>query len=291
MSPQVIGFLLMICAALFGGSVPSVSKIVLQVFSPTQAFFMRVVVASILFAIFISVSKHRYSLKTFKSQWKVSLLMVVNSGCAIFALNYIPSALVPIIYATIPLMTLIMLKYRDRSHTLSVYQLVGIITGFLGVLIATYGSLHTIAMAAHAWIGVGMILLGAFCFSLYSILSKSMQQSSTPIHITFTMTLVATIIMLPLGIIDFMQHDYFVYVQPKHVVALLATGVIGTVAFYICYQYAIKKTSPQVASLFTYIQPVFAVGLSILLIGEQITPIFITGSVLAIAGASLASKK
>jgi drug/metabolite transporter (DMT)-like permease len=43
--------------------------------------------------------------------------------------------------------------------------------------------------------------------------------------------------------------------------------------------------------MLTYIQPPFAVALSVLLVGESITPIFIIGSVLAIAGASLASKK
>jgi drug/metabolite transporter (DMT)-like permease len=291
MSPQVIGFMLMVCAALFGGSVPAVSKIVLEVFPPITTLFLRVLITTIIFALIVGFRRERFQIATFRDLARVSLLLVVNTACAIFALRFIPSALVPILYATSPLMTLLIQKYENPQHSMTTRQLSGIGLGFVGVLVAISGSTINIALSPNTWIGVGLILLGSFCFSLYGIRSKSIQKRYSPTHITLSMTILATLVTAPFALFDLATHHYLARIELRHILALFATGAIGTVAFYMCYQYAIKHTNAQTASMLTYIQPPFAVALSVLLVGESITPIFIIGSVLAIAGASLASKK
>jgi drug/metabolite transporter (DMT)-like permease len=101
----------------------------------------------------------------------------------------------------------------------------------------------------------------------------------------------ATIIMLPFTLIDYVSHPYIQNITWIHITALIATAVIGTVLFYSVYQYTIKHTDSVTVSLFTYLQPIFAIILSIVLLSESVNLIFIIGTATTLVGAYLASNK
>jgi drug/metabolite transporter (DMT)-like permease len=121
-------------------------------------------------------------------------------------------------------------------------------------------------------------------------MSKNFQSHYSPIHITYTMTLTAMCITAPFAFVDIVTHSYLSQIHIRHVVALITSGAVGTVAFYMCYQYAIKYIGPHAASLMTYIQPIFAIFLSIILVGDVITPLFVLGGICAVGGAYIIVK-
>ncbi len=206
------------------------------------------------------------------------------------ALKYIPTALIPVVYATIPFITLLMNKILKRSDVITMQRVWGIAIGFAGVVVATVSrGLASVNMGVI--FGVLCILAGSISFSLYTILSKGHQQKTYPLHLVFSTTLMATIVMMPFTLIDYILNPYIQNITWIHVSALIATGVIGTVLFYSVYQYTIKHTDSVTVSLFTYIQPIFAIILSILLLGESVNSIFIVGTVITLVGAYLASNR
>lgn len=284
-------FLLIILTALCGSMVPSVSKISLEVVAPVSALYIRMLLSAILFTILFHVLHRPYSLNVFRHTWKMSFLLVINFACMFFSLNYIPSALVPIVYATSPLFTILLQKLLKSSERITTMKIIGILMGFVGVIITSVGVNRFGVLSTHTIIGVGSILVGSLSFSLYTILSKKHQQRFDPLHITYTVTLLVTVLLLPLFIVEYVQHPYLALLAPRHFASFSTTAIIGTVLFYSLLQYSIKHSDSSTASLFSYIQPVFAVALSILLVGESITVLFVIGAIITLAGAYIASKR
>ncbi|PLZ02543.1 EamA family transporter [Burkholderia sp. WAC0059] len=74
-------------------------------------------------------------------------------------------------------------------------------------------------------------------------------------------------------------------------VAFLYLMLIGTMAAYVAYGYLIRHTSPAVASSCMYVNPVVAIALGALLLGEPVTrpTLLATALILASVGISFAS--
>lgn len=281
--------MLILASALFGASVPSVSKIALEVVSPVGALFFRALLSTILFALYFSIIRRPYSMNTLQRTWKYSLLLVFNFAAALIALGYIPTALIPVVYATIPLITLLLNKLINKTEVISPLRIVGILVGFLGVFLATV-SRGFASINSDVIFGVMWILAGSVSFSLYTILSKKHQRNTDPLHLIFSSTILAACITLPFVISDYISHPYLLDITWVHFLALVVTAVIGTVLFYSVYQYSIKHSDSVTVSLFTYIQPIFAILLSILLLGETVNAIFVLGTAITLTGAYLASR-
>lgn len=277
-------------SALFGATVPPISKIALEVVSPIGALFIRALLSTVLFLIIFLLIRKPYSFSTLKKTWGFSLLLVFNFICMLVALKYIPTTLIPVVYATIPFITLLINKILKTGDIITRQRILGIAIGFLGVFVATV-SRGIASVNTGVIFGVMCILAGSVTFSLYTVLSKGHQQKTHPLHLIFTTTLMATIIMLPFTLIDYVSHPYIQNITWIHITALIATAVIGTVLFYSVYQYTIKHTDSVTVSLFTYLQPIFAIILSIVLLSESVNLIFIIGTATTLVGAYLASNK
>lgn len=280
----------MALSALFGATVPSISKIALEVVSPIEALFIRVFLSSVLFVGLFVIIRKPYSFSILQKTWKFSLLLLINFVCMIVSLKYIPTALIPVIYATVPVITVILNKILHTEEKVSLERIIGILLGFAGVFLATV-SRGLSAVTMGVVFGVACILAGSVAFSLYTIISKKYQRSIHPLHLTFSATLVATIFLLPVVGLNFIFAPQTLQFTLRHSSALLATGLIGTVLFYSIYQYAIKHSDAVTASLFTYIQPLFAVALSVVLLGETVNMMFVMGTMTTLFGAYLATNK
>lgn len=281
----------MVLSALFGATVPSISKIALEVFSPLETLLARVALSSALFIVLFAIIRKPYSFLILQKTWKFSLLLLLNFVCMIVSLRYIPTALIPVVYATVPFITVIINRVLKTKHKVNSRRLTGILIGFAGVFLATVSrGISTVTIGVV--FGVVCILTGSVAFSLYTIVSKKFQQNTHPLHLTYSATLVATIILFPfVGLNLLLTPHVYQQLTLRHISALLATGLIGTVLFYSIYQYTIKHSDAITASLFTYIQPIFAVALSIILLGERVNVIFILGAIATLFGAYLATNE
>ncbi len=76
----------------------------------------------------------------------------------------------------------------------------------------------------------------------------------------------------------------------RHLLAALATGILGSGMFYLVYQWALAAGSEVAANLFTYLQPVATILMAVVLLGESVGWSFVIGGVLAVIGAHVARK-
>jgi drug/metabolite transporter (DMT)-like permease len=118
------------------------------------------------------------------------------------------------------------------------------------------------------------------------VLSKDKQKEYSPIEITVyyaIFTLILSVILIPL------ESGHFVIPPSNALFSILYSGIAGTALFYLLYQYAIKISSPLIASMVLYLEPIFTFIWAIFLLGEKITIGLIAGMVLVLIGVYIAS--
>jgi drug/metabolite transporter (DMT)-like permease len=71
------------------------------------------------------------------------------------------------------------------------------------------------------------------------------------------------------------------------VVAFLYLMLIGTMAAYVAYGFLIRHTSPIIASSCMYVNPVVAVALGALLLGEPVTHSTVIATIVILASVGL----
>lgn len=88
---------------------------------------------------------------------------------------------------------------------------------------------------------------------------------------------------------NFLRINYFD--KPLAFTSFIYMGTLGTTLALFLYQYAQTKIEASEAVLFTYLQALFVIPLSILLLQEKITPVLIVSSAIIIIGIIIAEKR
>jgi drug/metabolite transporter (DMT)-like permease len=220
--------------------------------------------------------------------WVVSLLLNVIPG-VFFALaeTEVTSVLAGIINAVTPLMTLLAIMVVTRDEKPKLYQVVGILIGFIGVL-----------TVLGAWKGLGdnplwaiLILLAAvtcygfsFPYSRRFILPQKLQPES----IAAGQVTMGALTLLPFFIYNGV--DKYEY-QPMPVLAMVALGVFGSGFAYIWNFKVMALAGSAIASSVTYLTPVVAVIVGVIFLQESIYWYEPVGALIVLLGAAIGQNR
>jgi drug/metabolite transporter (DMT)-like permease len=220
--------------------------------------------------------------------WVVSLLLNVIPG-VFFALaeTEVTSVLAGIINAVTPLMTLLAIMVVTRDEKPKLYQVVGILIGFIGVL-----------TVLGAWRGLGdnplwviLILLAAvtcygfsFPYSRRFILPQKLQPES----IAAGQVTMGALTLLPFFIYNGVEKYEF---QPVPVLAMVALGVFGSGFAYIWNFKVMAIAGSAIASSVTYLTPVVAVIVGIIFLQESIYWYEPLGALIVLLGAAIGQNR
>jgi len=283
-------FWIILLAGMLGGSIPTISKIALEVFKPFTLVMIRFLSACLFLLPFIVKSKE-LSLNKFKQLFLTALFGALNPILFIIGLQFTKAQLAIMIFAGVPAMTVLYLTVFKKEK-IKIEKIVGVIVGFLGVSIVVLLPLLEQGKAnLSAWSN-GLIFIASMMFLVYGLMSKEKQRKLkvTPLALTFYFSLVAFIISIPFSIYELNVYN-LVNIGVKHILSILYLGIIGTGIMYLIYQYALKLSSELTANLFIYLQSIFGVLLPFFVLGEKITLPFIIGGSLALIGAKIAGEK
>jgi drug/metabolite transporter (DMT)-like permease len=220
--------------------------------------------------------------------WVVSLLLNVIPG-VFFALaeTEVTSVLAGIINAVTPLMTLLAIMVVTRDEKPKLYQVAGILIGFIGVL-----------TVLGAWKGLGdnplwaiLILLAAvtcygfsFPYSRRFILPQKLQPES----IAAGQVTMGALTLLPFFIYNgVVKYEY----QSAPVLAMVALGVFGSGFAYIWNFKVMALAGSAIASSVTYLTPVVAVIVGIIFLQESIYWYEPVGALIVLLGAAIGQNR
>ncbi len=203
----------------------------------------------------------------------------------------LPSGLTGLLVATVPLFAAVIAFTGGDRAVLRPARLIGLIVGFVGVGIIVAGP-GLAAGGTAGLIAIGEVLLVALCYAIAPFI-VARQLKGVPALGTITLSLAAVgVFYLPIALLT--QHE------PPTVrssLSLVALAVLCTAVAFIVFFALIDRVGPARAPLFTYVNPVVAILLGVLILGEQITiglvigfPLVIAGCWLAATGGTLRSK-
>jgi drug/metabolite transporter (DMT)-like permease len=265
------------------------AKIVVQALDPYSAAFLRFFVASIVMLPFFLRENNRGK-HILRDLVPLSLLLTANIACYYIGLMSSTANAAALIYAGLPLVTAI-LAHRFIHEQLTVKRLMGIVIGLCGViLIALLPVLEKDAAISGSLWGNTFFVIAILVFPWYTVGSRRAITilKYSPVTLTSVSLFTTTIVFFCISLFTFRSENIPHLLQPSIILLSLYLGILVTAATYLLYQWAVKYSSATTAALGSYLQPVFAVILNIIFLHEAVTPLFLLGGIIVLAGVVIA---
>jgi drug/metabolite transporter (DMT)-like permease len=126
--------------------------------------------------------------------------------------------------------------------------------------------------SAHATdylLGDVLILVNAISYSVYFILVKPLMEHYSPLHVIRWVFTLGFLMILPFGWAQAAAVDFGVW-EAQHFIALAGVVITGTFLAYYFNTYGIRHLGAATTGAYIYTQPVFAVIIAALVLGEEL---------------------
>jgi drug/metabolite transporter (DMT)-like permease len=259
-------------------------RIAVEELPPLFAAAARFFIAGILLYAFM---RFRGAAAPTPRQWRnlsiVALFLFVAEYAPLFwAEKFVPSGVVSVLAATIPIMTLIAEAAILREKHLRPGAIIATLIGFSGVAILllrgqdrTFGLLPCVA-----------VLAGSVGWTLGSVFNRSMDlPKSRPVTAGATMMLGGIgLFALSAG---FGEMHPFPHISLRAAGALLYLIVLGSLVAFTAFVWLIGHMSASRVSSYAYVNPIIAVAIGYFWAGEPITPRILAGTALVLVSVFL----
>ncbi|MCP3399623.1 DMT family transporter [Bradyrhizobium sp. CCGB20] len=199
---------------------------------------------------------------------------VIPFSLIVIGQTFIPSGLASILNATTPLFTVLVMA-AAREQALQTQRVAGVALGLAGVIILRGWGIET---RDGQGFGILLCLGGAFSYGLAALAARRLLKDSPPLG-TATFQLMASTVMMAVvaGTVE----------QPWHLpmpglttwLAVLGLAGLSTALAYIVFFQIIRRSGATNVMLVTLLNPVTAILLGWLVLGEPISAREIAGAV------------
>lgn len=205
-----------------------------------------------------------------KVMWNqaVSGLLMITLGISVvgWAEVYISSGVAAIICSMMPIWTILINLVVSQEEKPNWIIVIGLATGLSGIVIIFSEHLVDFSNSNYT-LAIVLTFLANLCWAAGSIWVKKKNQNVSPFLGAGLQMTFGGLFLIPLSLLldDYSQVRFSSEVG----YALLYMSMVGSVAAYACYSYAIKKLPMTLVSLYAYINPIVAVVLGWLVLAEK----------------------
>ncbi|MFW9078528.1 DMT family transporter [Pseudomonas sp. P2757] len=211
--------------------------------------------------------------------------------CFFYGLNYINASRASLIVALNPAVIGLAswLLFKERLSRAKVAGIAICIAG-AGVVIVSRNP-QLLATTADAWIGDLLILGCVLGWGVYSLFSRSLNQSLGPLQtVTFSILLGTLMLWTLAAVRGELSWSALTQLGTTQWLSLIYLGLLGSALAYIGYYHGIRQIGATRAGVFIALNPLTAVIFGALLLGEQLTASMGLGGTLILAGIYLCNK-
>jgi drug/metabolite transporter (DMT)-like permease len=199
------------------------------------------------------------------------------------AQQWVTSSVAGMLNGAVPIFTAIIATVLLRQLP-GRLQLAGLIIGFVGMSAIALSSSSEGATAA---IGVALILVATVGYGFATNIVAPLQQRYGSLTVMTRLQTMAFVMVTPFGLYGLFQSGF---AWPS-LFATAAVGVLGTGLAFVMMGTLAGRVGPTRSSFITYLIPVVALLLGVVLRDEAVSAVAIVGSALVIFGALLASRR
>ncbi|MGE0723543.1 MAG: DMT family transporter [Alphaproteobacteria bacterium] len=273
-----------VAAALTGiqvGAAMVATRFAVDAVGPGSLALLRYVIAVLCLAPFVLLARHRTIRRA--DVLPIALLGIGQFGVLIALLNYglqtVPAARAALLFATFPLMTMLVAAALGREP-LTRAKSTGVALTFLGVAVALGEKLT--ATGGGAWIGEAAVLasalVGGICTALYR--PYLARNPALPVG---ALAMLASVLALALLAAAEGFFSMPPTPDPTQSAAILFIGLSSGV-FYVVWLWALGRASPTRVAAFLSLSPIAAAILGAILLDEPVGLAAVAGLAIVVAG-------
>lgn len=267
------------------GSLPPFSKLALKYFPPMSVVFFRVISTAILFStIFFAFKKEIIKEKKHYAWFALFGLFGVagNQLFYLMGVSITTAVNAGILVTTIPIFTLIVALLL-RKEELNFIKVLGVIVAFSGVaFLIDFGRFQL----NENLLGDLFIMANSCCYAVYLVISKKMLRIYSSFTVITYVFIFSSFLVAPFTIPS-LANINFSSIPLNGYLALLMVLVSGTFIPYLTVTFALQNTQSTSVAIYSYLQPIIATLLSIMIVGEPLTLKLVIAAAIIIFGVSI----
>ena len=245
--------------------------------------------AAAVFWMVIILSGRRQPLERPSHFWKLVVYgilgVTINQIFFLTGLHYTTAVNASVLVSTIPIFTafLVILLGQERARPM---RAAGILLAFAGVGLVT--GIDQFDLSSQVFRGNVLIVVNAFSYSLFLVLSRPMLSTYSPLTVTAWILVFGSFFTVPVGAVSFWNGAAGFGAGEWGILAFLVA--VPTVGAYFLNSWCLKRAPASVVAAYIYLQPVTAAVLAFALLGERFTLRLLFGALTIFAGIYLAGR-
>ncbi len=214
--------------------------------------------------------------------------VAINQTFFIKGLTMTSTVHASLLLLTTPLL-ITMLALWVLNERLTIAKGIGLLSGIGGCLLLVFSREHR-NYATNYLLGDLFIFINSVSYSLYFILVKPLMQHYSPLHVIRWVFTIGFFMILPFGWSEAIDTPYNLF-DLKHIIALSGVVFTGTFLAYYFNAYGIQHLGAGITGSYIYTQPVFAVIIAALILGEVLSFQKVVAAILIFTGVFLVNYK
>ncbi len=191
-----------------------------------------------------------------------------------------------IIAATTPIMTLL-IAAAIGADRMTGRRSLGALLSLLGAAWVVSGGTPAALLSLSVNRGNLTMLLAAFLWATYTVLSQRVLRSLSPLYTTTVTSLMALPLLALLGGYELLIRPVG-EITPLVVLGLVYVGVGASVAAFLCWNAGIGRVGAARGANFLNLVPLFTASMAVPLLGERLGAAQLLGGLLIVSGVALA---
>jgi len=246
--------------------------------SPGEIALYRAILATLMLFAFLALTKQKIPFREIKRE--IPLLLV--SGAAMGfnwillfeAYKYTTVSVATLSYYFAPVIVTVACPIIFKEK-MTAKQWICFAMSTLGIIMIT--GIGDVGSGSNHFLGIAFGL-GAACLYATVILLNKFIKKVEGLHRTVLQFIAAIIVLIPY--VGFTSGVTLSSLNTSGWICLLIVGFVHTGVTYCLYFYSLKELPGQKAAILSYIDPLVAVLVSVLILSEEITPLQVIGGIL-----------
>lgn len=216
----------------------------------------------------------------------LSLLGIAN-GLVVYAEQWIPSGLAALIVSTLPFWVVSLESVLPIGNKINLKIIAGVSLGLTGTLLIFKNEINNLVDPDYLS-GIIAIMIGIIVWGSGSLYSKFRTFQAHPLMNASVQMIIAGTAQSIFGVL-IGEYSSFIF-TPESLWAFIYLVFIGSILGYASYIYALAHLPASFATTYAYINPIIALYLGWLFLGEDINMTIIIATVIILIGVTIVRK-
>ncbi len=280
-------YLILVLQSLTAGGTHLIAKVAVGVVDASTLTLVRSLMALVGMTAILVVRGRWFHIR--REDWRLVLglsflVIPVNQFLFLYGMRFTTPSNAALLYATTPILVLLFARWF-LSERLTRNKIYGVALGFFGVVMVIFE--RGVDASRQFVFGNLIMCLAVSAWALYTVYGKRLIAKYGPLEASASTLFVGTILFLPIGIIPALSFP-FETLGAETWLEIGYLGFVTSVIAYLLWYFALARIEAARVALFTNLQPILTTVLAVLLLGQDVTLLFVIGGTLAIGGVVLA---